>query len=329
MQEKLLDKLRNETRVRHYSRRTEDSYVYWVKKYIRFNNLKHPLELTDSAVIGFLTYLAVEKRVSASTQNLALSSLVFLYRHVLDRPLGDITMAVRAKKPQKLPVVLARDEVAAILKMLDGTNKLIASLLYGSGLRLMEALRLRVKDLNFEYACLQINDAKGAKDRIVTFPPVLHPAFRSHLTHVKTIHETDLLAGQGSVYMPEALARKFPADSRKWKWQYVFPGRRISQDRRSTHVGRHHVNESTFRKSLKIAIESAGIDKHASAHTFRHSFATHALENGVDIRTVQQQLGHSSLETTEIYTHVLKRGGHAVRSPLDDIFPSAGSLGLD
>lgn len=320
MKERLLDQLKKQIRIRGYSYRTEETYAFWVKRYIRFCKMKHPATLGDADVAAFLTHLAVEKKVAANTQNLALSSLVFLYKNVLMQPLGDITSAVRAKKPQKLPVVLNRDEVARILQHLEGQHRLIASLLYGSGLRLMEALRLRVKDLNFEYACLQINDAKGAKDRIVTFPRVLHDPIRAHLISARQTHVADLGKGYGDVYLPNALARKYPSASRKWHWQFVFPSRRISTDPRSGHIGRHHLYVSTFQKALRRAIENSRIDRHASSHTFRHSFATHTLENGVDIRTVQQQLGHSSLETTEIYTHVLKRGGQAVRSPLEDIY---------
>jgi integron integrase len=329
MAEKLIPQLRNAIRVRKYSIRTEQSYVFWVKRFIRFHEYRHPLDLDDQAVVAFLTHLAVDRDVSASTQNLALSALVFLYKYVLDRPLGDITSTVRAKKPQRLPTVLSRSEVAAILKELEGTHKLIASLLYGSGLRLMEALRLRVKDINYEYACLETHDAKGAKDRVVTFPEVLHKPIRVNLAQVKLLHESDLHQGLGEVFLPDALSRKYPTAARSWPWQYVFPSRRLSRDPRGGRRGRHHVNPSTFQRSLKSAVTKAGLDRRTSSHTFRHSFATHALENGADIRTVQQQLGHSSLETTEIYTHVLKRGGQAVRSPLEDIYPSARLLGFN
>lgn len=326
MTPRLLDQLRTAIRLRHYSLRTEDTYVFWARRYIRFHQMQHPRELDERHVVDFLTHLAVNRNVSANTQNLALSALVFLYKHVLDKPLGDITSAVRARKPRKLPTVLARAEIASIFRELEGTHKLVAALLYGSGLRLMEALQLRVKDINFEYSCLQINDAKGAKDRVVAFPEIVHPSIRAHLEQVKLLHESDLLAGRGEVELPYALVRKMPGAARQWPWQYVFPSGRLSKDRRSPRVGRHHIYTSTFQKALKRAVERAGIDKRTSSHTFRHSFATHALENGVDIRTVQQQLGHSSLETTEIYTHVLKRGGHAVRSPLEDIFPARQPL---
>ncbi|MCG8433795.1 MAG: integron integrase, partial [Gammaproteobacteria bacterium] len=324
MGEKLLTQVRHAIRLRNYSVRTEESYIYWIRDFIRFHGLKHPQTMSEPEVIAYLTHLAVNRDVSPNTQNLALSAIVFLYKRVLDQPLGDITSSVRAKKPLRIPVVLSRAEIGSILRELSGTHRLIASLLYGSGLRLLEALQLRVKDLNFEYSCLQVNDAKGQKDRIVTFPQVLHHTMRAHLNQVKILHETDLLAGCGAVYLPHALARKYPTAAKSWVWQYVFPSKRISRDPRSNHVGRHHVYRTTFQKALSTAIKRAGIEKKASSHTLRHSFATHSLENGSDIRTVQQQLGHSSLETTEIYTHVLKRGAHAVRSPLEDIFPRPG-----
>lgn len=320
MSEKILEQLRTAIRVRNYSPRTEQSYVFWAKRYIRFHKMQHPISLTEEDVMAFLTFLAVKKRVAANTQNLALNALVFLYRHVLQRPLGDVSSAVRAKKPKKLPTVLSRPEVLSILQNLQEDHRLIASILYGCGLRLMEALQLRVKDINFDYACLQINDAKGAKDRIVAFPHILHNSMRAHLEYAKHLHDSDLFSGQGYVHLPTAIERKHKSAAQMWGWQFVFHSSR--QHEHKSKMYRHHINASTFQKALKRAVITAGIAKTTSSHTFRHSFATHALENGVDIRTVQQQLGHSSLETTEIYTHVLKRGGQAVRSPLEDIFPS-------
>lgn len=238
MAEKLLNQLRSAIRVRNYSIRTEQAYSFWVKRYIRFHDLKHPGQMGEPEVVAFLTHLAVERNVSANTQNLALSALVFLYKHILDKPLGDITKTVRAKKPQKLPSVLTREEVAGVLRNLEGSHKLIASMLYGSGLRLTEALRLRIKDLNFTYACIQVNDAKGAKDRVVTFPEVLHRSVHVHLERVKILHDTDLLRDNGAVHLPGALYRKYPTASKSWPWQFVFPARRISRDPRSNHVGR-------------------------------------------------------------------------------------------
>ena len=321
MSSKLLEQLRAAIRARGYSIRTEQAYVSWAVRYIRFHALRHPAELGEADVAAFLTHLAVNLDVASNTQNQALSALLFLYRFVLRKPIGPLQTAVRAKKPQKLPTVLTRKEVRAVLNELQGTHKLVGALLYGSGLRLMEAVRLRVKDLDFEYRSLLLHDAKGAKDRIVTLPEVLHAALRVQLDHARLAHQADLARGSGEVYLPHALSRKYKSAARSWPWQYVFPSARLSRDPRSGRVSRHHMYPNTFQKAMHRAVRAAAIDKPASAHTLRHSFATHALENGLDIRTVQQQLGHASLETTEIYTHVLKRGGHAVRSPLEDIYP--------
>jgi integron integrase len=278
--------------------------------------------LHDKEVAEFLTYLAVVRRVSANTQNQALNALVFFYRNVVCNPLGDITSATRAKKPQRLPVVLTREEVRNILLLLEGRNRLIGSLLYGSGLRLMECLQLRVKDIDFDYRCIHVQNGKGFKDRIVTLSPQLNSPLHNHLHFVHQVFTRDQANGFGKVYLPPALARKYRSASGDWGWQYVFPARSLSIDSESGVKRRHHIDITTFQKAFKKAVTTSGISKRASSHSMRHSFATHALENGIDIRTVQQQLGHSSLETTEIYTHVLKRGGHAVRSPLEDIFPS-------
>lgn len=317
-----MNQLRDILRVKNYSYRTEEAYVQWVRRYILFHNKQHPRDLYDDAVVAFLTWLAVERKVSANTQNQALNALAFFYKQVLDRPLGDISAAARAKKPQRLPVVLTRDEVRALLVRLRGNNRLVGALLYGSGLRLMECLRLRVKDIDFDYSCVTVRDGKGGKDRVVTLPQQLHGALQRHLHEVRLLHESDRAQGEGSVWLPSALARKYPNAPREWKWQYVFPASKMSDDPRSTHHGRHHVAKSVFQRAIRQAVRDAHITKPASAHTLRHSFATHALENGLDIRTVQEQLGHASLETTEIYTHVLKRGGRVVRSPLEDIYPS-------
>ncbi|MDZ7686928.1 MAG: integron integrase [Gammaproteobacteria bacterium] len=319
---KLLDQLNDAILTRNYSPRTATAYVGWARRYIRFHGIRHPAEMGDQEVIDFLTYLAVSRHVSANTQNQALQALVFLYKHVIKQPLGDVTSAVRAKKPEKLPVVLDRHEVRSVLNELEGVYKLIGAILYGSGLRLLEALQLRVKDLDFEYQCIHIHDAKGQKDRIVTFPPALHRPARAQLAVTRETHVSDLARGYGEVWLPHALARKYPSASREWKWQYVFPASRLGPERETGVIRRHHLLASTFQKAMRRAVVQSRIDKPASSHTLRHSFATHALENGLDIRTVQQQLGHASLETTEIYTHVLKRGGHAVRSPLEDIYPA-------
>ena len=275
----------------------------------------------DSEVIQFLSHLAVNRNVSANTQNQALNALVFLYRNVIGNPLGDISAAVRAKKPQKLPVVLSRQEIRSLLTQLEGVHRLIGGLLYGSGLRLLECLRLRIKDLDFDYRCIHVHNGKGGKDRIVTLPDVLLSPLRDHCHQTKLTHRADLQRGFGQASLPSALARKYANATTEWKWQYVFPSTRISTDPRTGHRGRHHLDVSAFQKVIRKSVQHADIQKPASSHTLRHSFATHALENGMDIRTVQQQLGHTSLETTEIYTHVLHRGGLAVRSPLEDIFP--------
>jgi integron integrase len=326
MAPKLLDQVRTAIRARNYSIRTEQSYTSWVERFIRFHGLRHPTEMGDAEVIAYLTHLAVNRNVSANTQNQALSALVFLYKNVLGRSLGDISASVRAKKPQKLPVVLHRDEVRSVLNELSSLHRLIASLMYGSGLRLMETLQLRVKDLEFNYSCIHIHNAKGAKDRVVIMPQALHRPLKLQLNQAQQVHSSDLARGFGEVYLPDALDRKYKSAARSWAWQYTFPSDRLSTDPRSGVIRRHHIYPTTIQKAMKVAVQRAGIQKPASSHTLRHSFATHALESGMDIRTVQQQLGHASLETTEIYTHVLKRGGHALRSPLEDIFPSTDSF---
>jgi len=318
---KLLDQLRDTIRVKRYSIRTEQAYVGWARRYIRFHGMRHPKEMRETEVAAFLTNLAVKRRVAASTQNQALNALVFLYKNVLNDPLGDITQAVRAKRPQKLPTVLSRDEVKRVLACLKADHQLVGALLYGSGLRLMECLSLRIKDVNFEYSCLHIHDGKGMKDRVVVLPKLMHNPLMHLMHRSKLRYQSDVERGVANVYLPFALARKYPTAPSEWKWQYLFGASRVSQDPRSSRTGRHHVHHTVFQKAIRAAIIEAGIDRQASSHTLRHSFATHALENGMDIRTVQEQLGHSSVETTEIYTHVLKRGSRAVRSPLEDIYP--------
>ena len=316
-----LNEIRAVVRVRNYSIQTEKVYVGWAKRFIRFHQNKHPAELHDSEVIAYLTYLAVTRNVSASSQNQALNALVFMYRYVVKKPLGDITTAVRAKLPKKLPVVLTRDEVTLLLRGLDGVHRLIGSLLYGSGLRISECIRLRVKHIDFNYCLLHIHNAKGQKDRIVTLAPQLLDPLELQISQVKQLHAADLADGYGNVFMPNALQGKFNAASRSLPWQYVFPSKTLSKDPGSGEARRHHQYQSTFQKVFRSAVKNVDIRKAATPHTLRHSFATHSLENGLDIRTVQQQLGHSSPETTEIYTHVLRRGSDAVRSPLEDIFP--------
>ena len=313
---KLLDRVRDALRLKHYSIRTEEAYVNWIKRYIYFHNVRHPAEMGASEVQAFLTHLAVEENVAASTQNQALSALLFLYRQVLNQDLGPID-ALRAKKPKRLPTVLTRDEVHCVFAHLSGVSLLMARLLYGSGLRLMECLRLRVKDLDFDYRTITVRDGKGEQDRVTILPESLIVPLQDHLRIVKRTHEEDLAKGYGAVYLPYALERKYPNANREWIWQYVFPAGRLSVDPRSGVVRRHHLHESGLQKAIRTAAQAAGIPKRVSPHTFRHSFATHLLENHYDIRTVQELLGHKDVKTTMIYTHVLNRGGLAVRSPLD------------
>ena len=314
-----LDEVRNAIRLRHYSIRTEQAYVDWIRRFIFFHGKRHPREMAEVEVRSFLTHLAVARNVAASTQNQALNALVFLYKIVLGRPLGEISEVVRAKKPQRLPVVLTRDEVRQLLQHLDGNHWLAACLMYGSGLRLMECIRLRVKDLDFDHRAIFVRDGKGAKDRVVTLPDELIPVLRRHLEAVCNIHRKDLADGVGTVFLPHALERKYPHAPAEWGWQYVFPATKRSVDPRSGMERRHHIDESSVQKAVKLAIRKSRIHKPASCHSLRHSFATHLLERGMDIRTVQEQLGHKDVRTTQIYTHVLNRGGNAVISPLNGL----------
>jgi integron integrase len=316
---RLLHQLRAAIRVRHYSIRTERAYAGWVKRYIRFNHMKHPSKLGGRDVSRFLTWLAVERKVSASTQNQALSALLFLYAEVLGRPLERIEDQVRAKRPKNLPVLLTRTEIQATLRQLEGRYWLMAGLMYGSGLRLMECVRLRVKDVDFSYRCITVRRAKGGRDRVVTLAdPVIEP-LHAHLSCVRQRHRKDIEEGYGEVWLPDALARKYPNAGREWGWQYVFPASRRSTDPRTGAVRRHHLNEKALQRAVKQAYRRAGVHKKASCHTFRHSFATHLLEQGADIRTVQEQLGHKDVRTTQIYTHVLSRGASGVSSPLNTL----------
>jgi integron integrase len=314
-----LNRVREVIRTRHYSIRTEQSYVHWVKRFILFHGKRHPNELGETEVAAFLTHLAINRQVSPSTQNQALNALVFLYRHVLDRPLGDILDAVRAKRPERLPVILTRAEVRQLFAHLDGPHWLPACLLYGSGLRLMECLRLRVKDLDFDHRAITVRCGKGGKDRIVTLPdPCIEP-LKQQLALVRQVHSKDLQDGFGAVWLPHALARKYPRAASEFAWQYLFPASKRSVDPRSGVTRRHHLDESCLQRAIKLAVRKAGITRPASCHTLRHCFATHLLERGMDIRTVQEQLGHKDIRTTQMYTHVLRRGGNAVISPLSDV----------
>lgn len=316
---KLLDIVRGKIRLKHYSIRTEQAYVDWIKRYILHFNKRHPKDLGANEVEQFLTYLAVEGRVAASTQNQAKSALLFLYKEVLGAELPWLDKVQQAKAPKRLPVVLSKDEVRLILKHLDGTHHLIVSLLYGTGMRILEALRLRVKDIDFSRKEILIRDGKGFKDRITMLPASLASPLKAHFQKVKALHDGDLANGFGAVYMPQALGKKYPHAARDWAWQYVFPSARLSVDPRSDETRRHHVQDQAIQRAVRQAVVDAGITKQATPHTFRHSFATHLLESGYDIRTVQELLGHSDVATTMIYTHVLNKGGHGVDSPLDKI----------
>ena len=314
---KLLDQVRSLIRLKHYSIRTEQAYLHWIRQFILFHNKRHPSEMAEPEITAFLSYLATAKNVSASTQNQALSAILFLYREVLDRPLDRLDHIHRAKKSQRLPLVFTKDEAQAVLAQLDGTLWLMASLLYGSGLRLMECLRLRVKDVDFDYNQITVRDGKGGKDRVTVLPLAIKPVLQRHLARVKALHTRDLEDGFGRVYLPNALARKYQQADREWCWQYVFPSAKRSVDPRAGEVRRHHANEKSLQRAIGEAVRRAGIAKPATCHTFRHSFATHLIEDGYDIRTVQELLGHSDVRTTMIYIHVLNRGGRAVKSPVD------------
>ncbi|MDX1600939.1 MAG: integron integrase [Anaerolineales bacterium] len=315
---KLLQQTRETLRRKHYALKTERAYLRWIRRYIFFHGVRHPTHLGVKELEQFLTYLAVKENVAASTQNQALSAILFLYKEVLKQPLPERELqSVRAKRPQRVPTVLSKDEVRALLACLQGSNKLLAQLLYGSGLRISECLRLRVKQLDFAQSQIIIRDGKGKKDRVTMLPDSIQESLRAHLVRTKRLHEKDLERGLGSVYMPHALERKYPEASREWPWQWVFPSPQISTDPRSGIERRHHISPSGLRKAVQRAAELADLSKHVTPHTLRHSFATHLLENGYDIRTVQDLLGHKHVQTTMIYTHVLNRGGLAVRSPLD------------
>jgi integron integrase len=314
---KLLDQVRDVIRRKHYSIRTEQAYIDWIRRFIIYHGKRHPGEMAEEEVAQFLTHLARHLNVAASTQNQALSALLFLYKEVLKHEIGWLQKVERAKKPPKLPVVLSRAEVKQIFGHLHGVPKLMAGLLYGSGLRLMECVRLRIKDIDFELAQITVRDAKGGKDRITMLPQNMSEPLRRHLLRVKAQHEQDLEDGFGSVHLPFALARKSPKAAREWPWQYAFPSSRLSIDRRNGEKRRHHIAEGLLQSALKRAVDAAGIVKRANCHSLRHSFATHLLTKGYDIRTVQELLGHKDVGTTMIYTHVLNRPGIGVKSPLD------------
>jgi len=314
---KLLDQVRGKIRLKHYSIRTEQTYVDWIKRFILFHGKHHPKDMGAQEVEAFLTHLAVEGRVAASTQNQAKNALLFLYKEVLEIELPWLNNVTQAKAPKRLPVALTRAEVQALLARLEGTHWLTASLLYGSGLRIMQGLRLRVKDVELTRREILVRDGKGSKDRVTMLPTALLAPLKTHLQRVKLLHEQDLAAGYGAVYLPYALDKKYPNAGREWAWQYIFPSANLSVDPRSDETRRHHLQDQAVQRAVKQAVRAAGLTKTVTPHTFRHSFATHLLESGYDIRTVQELLGHSDVSTTMIYTHVLNRGGRGVVSPLD------------
>ena len=314
-----MDQVSDVMRLKHYAFRTEQTYVSWIKRFIFFHDKKHPKEMGELEVEAFLTWLAVEKHVSKSTQNQAFNALIFLYREVLKRPLEGRIDAVRSSKKQRLPIVMSKEETQRVLSGMSGTTQLMAKLLYGSGLRLMECIRLRVKDIDFEINEIRVHSGKGDKDRLVPLPESIKPALKIHLERVKLIHENDLSKGYGEVYLPHALDRKYPNAGKEWTWQYVFPSTKFSRDPRKNIIRRHHMDPSSLDRAIKRAVKLANISKQISSHTFRHSFATHLLQTGTDIRTIQSLLGHNDVSTTMIYTHVLRQGGQGVKSPLDSL----------
>jgi integron integrase len=314
---KLLDQVRITLRTNHYSRKTEESYVSWIKRFVLFNNKRHPNELSEGEIKKYLEHLAVKQHVSSSTQNQALCAIIFLYKKVLKKKLGDFGELIWAKKSKRLPVILAPEEIKKLLAQLSGTYWIMANLLYGSGLRLNECLGLRVKDIDFIYNQVTIRDSKGDKDRVTMLPERVIDPLKKHLEKVRRLHERDIQKGYGRVHLPNALVRKYPNADKEWGWQYIFPSEQLAIDPEDGVLRRHHIYETVLQKAVKEAVRKAGIVKPASCHTLRHSFATQLLQSGYDIRTVQELLGHRDVKTTMIYTHVLKKGGLGVRSPAD------------
>lgn len=313
----LLDAVRDAIRVRHYSIRTEESYIHWIKRYILYHNKRHPQVMGEPEITQFLSFLATDKNVAASTQNQALSAILFLYKEVLKLDLAWMDDVVRAKKPRRLPVVLSRDETLRLFTHMDGTNLLVAQLLYGTGMRLMEGIRLRIKDINFDYRQILVREGKGNKDRVTMLPDKLIVPLKQQIDFVISLHQADLADGYGCVYLPFALERKYPNACRETGWQYVFPSTKRAVDPRSDVMRRHHIDEKNVQRAVRNAARQCSFQKPISPHTLRHSFATHLLEQGYDIRTLQELLGHKDVTTTQIYTHVMRRGGQGVLSPLD------------
>ncbi len=315
----VLADLRAALQARHYSRKTEQAYGHWVARFVRFRQGRPPTAMAEADINRFLTHLALHEKVSASTQNQALAALLFLYRHVMGLDVGDLGEVIRARTPERLPVVMTREEVKAVLANLTGDKRLMAAIMYGAGLRLMECLRLRVQDLDFSRNEILVRDGKGAKDRITMLPESTTAPLQDHLKQVKTIHQQDVADGWGRVQLPHALDRKYPNAPKDWHWQWVFPQEHRWKNTETGEEGRHHVHETILQRAVKEAVRKAGVVKHAGCHTFRHSFATHLLQAGYDIRTIQELLGHKDVGTTMMYTHVLNKGGHGVRSPVDGL----------
>jgi integron integrase len=314
---KLLDKVRQCIRLKGYSIRTEKSYVSWIKRFILFHGKRHPQDMGKPEIEAFLSHLVMKRNVASSTQNQAFNAILFLYKHVLDADMPEDINALRSKKPVRVPTVMTREETFKLIAMMQGTHQLMAKLIYGCGLRVMEFIRLRVKDIDFAMNQIVVRDGKGKKDRITVLPDGVKPALIEHLVYVKQLHQDDLAKGYGRVYLPNALAKKYPNADRQWGWQYAFPSKTLSKDPRSGMKRRHHLHVSCIQKAIRKAVNLCAVAKPVGCHTLRHSFATHLLAEGYDIRTVQELLGHKDVSTTMIYTHVLNRGGKGVRSPLD------------
>ena len=318
-QPRLLDQVRDTLHIHHYSLRTEDVYIQWIKRFIYFHNKRHPKDMGEPEITAFLTHLAVTRNVSASAQNQALSAILFLYKKVLKQELEWIEDVVRAKRPSRIPTVLDRADVKKLLNALTGTNKLLGYLLYGTGMRILEALRLRVCDIDFSYQQIVVRSGKGNKDRVTVLPQRLIPHLQLQLKKSRALHNQDLLNGFGRVYLPHALSLKYPTADREWKWQYVFPSENMSKDPVSGGIGRHHLHEKNLQRAIKSAAHKLDMSKRVTTHTLRHCFATYLLEDGYDIRTVQELLGHKDVKTTQIYTHVMKKGAKGVRSLVETL----------
>lgn len=316
---KLLDQVRAAIRTRHYSPRTEEAYLHWIRRYIFFHNKRHPAEMGEKEIGSFINHLAVKENVAASTQNQALSALLFLYKQVLEKEFGEIDNLVWAKKPRRLPVVFTREEVRTVLRHFSDEKWLMANLLYGSGLRLQECLSLRVKDIDFSYSQIVVRAAKGNKDRVTLLPENIKAPLAKHLDRVMNLRQSDLERGFGKIYLPNALEKKYPGAASEWAWYWVFPAADISSDPQTGIRRRHHVGSWVLQRAMREARLKAGITKHCGCHTFRHSFATHLLEDGYDIRTIQELMGHNDVKTTMVYTHVINKGGRGVRSPADSL----------